>query len=256
MEAKITSVYDEGAIEATQLIGAKGFSVLIEADGKRVLFDTGLRGRYLLHNLNYLEIEPDSIDAVVVSQAFADNSCGLDNLLKARTSPVDVYAMPGTYDGKKGLLSKGPSISEENLEKAVFHDTGSDWVEVVPGVSVTPAITTSDGYNETFLVVAATMLTVISGRGFGGPEEVVRMVSDRYGRRVRAFVGGVQLEKKKKPIAERYAMFFRDNGVTELYLNHNTGRDGMTNLRVHLGLRGVHDFYVGSTYNCEANYSQ
>lgn len=252
MEVKITSVYDEGSLEGTQLIGAKGFAVLVEAGGKRVLFDTGLRDRYLLHNLNFLDVEPDSIDAVVVSQAFPDNSRGLDGFLKARENPVDVYAPAGIYEGKKGFLSGSVGISDENRPKAVLHGIGEDWTEIFPGIVATPAIVSDDGYREVFLVAEGPLLTVISGRGYGGPRGVVEAVSKRYNRNVRAFVGGILLEKKKKPVAEEYAIFLRDNNVTELYLNHDTGRDGMTNLRVHLGLKAVNDFYVGSTFNCEA----
>jgi hypothetical protein len=36
--------------------------------------------------------------------------------------------------------------------------------------------------------------------------------------------------------------------IPELYINHCVGRDGMVNLRVHLGLDGVNDFYVGNVY--------
>ena len=54
MNAKITCVYDEGSLPKTNLIGAKGFSVMVESEGKRLLFDTGLRGRYLMHNMGVL----------------------------------------------------------------------------------------------------------------------------------------------------------------------------------------------------------
>ena len=54
MGAVITCIYDEGSLEDTPLIGAKGFSVMVERDGRRVLFDTGLRDRYLKHNMENL----------------------------------------------------------------------------------------------------------------------------------------------------------------------------------------------------------
>ncbi len=69
MTAKITCAYDEGSIPGTSLIGAKGTSMLVEKDGKKILFNTGLRDRYLSHNMDYLDIDPESIDMVVVSQS-------------------------------------------------------------------------------------------------------------------------------------------------------------------------------------------
>ena len=247
MEAKITCVYDEGAREDTSFIGAKGTAFLIDIGGKRVLFDTGLRHRYLLHNLEYMDIPVDSIDVVVVSQTHPDNSRGLNGFLTQRTKPIDVYCPEGLYNNKPSAISKKPGISEENIPKAVFHNLGG-WMEIVPGVTVTPYYTYSDGYRESFLVVEGSNLAVISGRGWGGPAQVLDDVYQKFGRKVRTFIGSVFLEKVKKPVPENYANQFSDAGVTDIYLNHCTGRDGMTGIRVVLGLKGVSDFYVGDVY--------
>lgn len=246
MKARITCVYDEGALENTSFIGAKGTSFLIDIEGKRVLFDTGLRNKYLLHNLEYLEVSPDSIDAVVISQSHPDNCRALDGLLGARSSPLDVYCPAGLYGGKAGMFSRSVGISDDNRDRVVFHDLGG-WIEVVPGVTVTPSVVYDDGYSESFLVVEGGQLTVVSGRGVMGPAPVIDMVSSRFNRQVRAFYGSVLLEKMKKPVAEAYAKVFSNEGVTDLYLNHCTGLSGMTNLRVHLGLKGVKDLYVGQS---------
>ena len=68
MKASVRCVYNEGSQPGTPYIGAKGFSLLIEVDGERTLFGTGLRGRYLIHNTDHLEIDADSIDRIVISQ--------------------------------------------------------------------------------------------------------------------------------------------------------------------------------------------
>lgn len=242
MEATITSVYDEGSLEDTPLIGAKGFSVMVERDGRRVLFDTGLRDRYLKHNMENLEIDPESIEAVVISQAHPDNCRALDGFLDMRGSPVDVYAPEGLYGGKKGMFSNSVGITDENRAKVnLRNDEG--WFEVIPGVTVTPMLG-----SERFLVVQGRRLTVVSGRGAEGPARVLDAVKDRFGRYPDAFVGAVLLEKKKKPVAEAYAADFTSRNVGMLYLNHCVGRDGILNLRTHLGLKGVDEFYVGTVY--------
>lgn len=242
MAVTITGVYDEGAMEDTPLIGAKGFSVLIDDDGRRVLVDTGLRGRYLKHNLENLDVDPESVEAVVVTQAHPDNSRGLDGFLDMRASAVKVYAPAGLYDSKCGLLGRSVGISDENRPKADI-DVGEGWIEVTPSVTVTPYVG-----GERFVVVKGKRLTVISGRGASGPSAALEAVRDRFGRYPDAFVGSVLLEKAKKPVAEAYANDFLASGCGMLYLNHSTGRDGMVNLRVHLGLKGVEDFYVGSVF--------
>ena len=70
-------------------------------------------------------------------------------------------------------------------------------------------------------------------------------VRQRFGRDAKSFVGAILLEKRKKPVAEAYAQELDACGCTDLHLNHCTGRDGMTNMRVHFGLTGVDEFYVG-----------
>lgn len=246
MEAKVTCVYDEGALENTPLIGAKGFSVMVERDGKRVLFDTGLRNRYLKHNMENLEIDPESIDAVVISQSHPDNCRALDGFLDMRQSTIPVYAPEGLYSGSNGFLSKSIGISDENRGKVEFrNDEG--WIEVFPGITFTPFLS-SDRGSERFLVVEGKGLMVISGRGIEGPGRALDAVHDRFNRNVGTFIGAVLLEKAKKPVAEMYANDFSSRGCTNLMLNHCTGRDGMTNLRVHLGLKGVDEFYVGTVY--------
>lgn len=246
MDATITSVYDEGSLEDTPLIGAKGFSVLVERDGRRVLFDTGLRDRYLKHNLENLEVDPESIDAVVISQAHPDNCRALDGLLDMRETPVDVYAPAGLYAGSRGIFSGSIGLSEENRPKArLIEDEG--WVEVSPGITITPMCQFAKG-SERYLVVEGRRLNVISGRGIEGPAKAMELVFSRHNRYPDAFVGAVLLEKAKKPVAEAYAAEFSSRNCGILRLNHCTGRDGMLNLRTQLGLHGVDEFYVGTVY--------
>ena len=247
MDATITSVYDEGAVEHTQLIGAKGFSALVDVDGRRFLVDTGLRDRYLSHNLDYLDVDPASVEAVIITQSHPDNSRALGGLLRMRGEPLKVYAPEGLYEGRKGFLSYSTGLSDEDRPKALL-DHSDGWIEPAPGVTVTPYIRSDDGWAERFVVVQGRRLTVVSGRGVGGPARVLDMVRDRFGRYPDAFVGSVLLEKRKKPVAELYASDFSSRGCSVLHLNHCTGRDGMVNLRTHLGLRGVDEFYVGMTY--------
>ena len=246
--SKITCVYDEGAKENTSLIGARGSAFAVETDEGIVLFDTGLRGRYLVHNLDIIGIQPGEIRAVVISQDNPDNARGLDGLLKLRESPLDVYAMPGMYEGRPGLLSKSAGVSEESRRMAVFH-AEDGWAEIVPGVLRTPYYEFGKGYREAFLVVDTPRgLAVVSGFGAEGPERVLSEVEAHLGRKARAFIGSVFLEKKKKKEAEAYAGSFAAHGVEDICLNHSTGRNGMTNVRVCLGLKAVKDFYVGYTY--------
>ena len=245
MGAKITCVYDEGSKPATSLIGAKGTSMLVEKDGKRILFNTGLRDRYLVHNMEHLEIDAATIDMVVVSQSNPCDSGALNGLLKLREQPIDVFCPTGLY-GNRSFLSRSVGISDSNKDKAVFHDIG-EWMELAPGIHLTPYYYDAKGYGETFMVVqSGSRIALLSGRGSCLPDKVIADVKERFGKYPDAFIGPVMLEKKKKPVAKEYADTL--SVIPDLYINHCVGRDGMVNLRVNLGLEGVSDFYVGDSY--------
>jgi 7,8-dihydropterin-6-yl-methyl-4-(beta-D-ribofuranosyl)aminobenzene 5'-phosphate synthase len=57
----------------------------------------------------------------------------------------------------------------------------------------------------------------------------------------------VHIGNKEKAKAEAIASLFTERNCNVLYLNHCTGVKGMMYLRTVLGLKGVNDFYVGST---------
>lgn len=78
---KITVVYDNLAVKA-ELKTGWGFSSLIETDhAQSILFDTGADGAALLYNMKLLDIDPESIQAVVISHAHGDHTGGLSDIL-------------------------------------------------------------------------------------------------------------------------------------------------------------------------------
>jgi len=80
---KITIVYDNQAKEG--LKSGWGFSCLIEARQK-ILFDTGDSGENLIYNLRQLDIQPESVAAVVISHNHWDHIGGLKEFLKLNNS--------------------------------------------------------------------------------------------------------------------------------------------------------------------------
>jgi len=72
---QITIVYDNEA--NASLKSGWGFSCLIETEEK-ILFDTGDSGEKLIYNLRQLNIQPESIDAVVISHNHWDHTGGLE----------------------------------------------------------------------------------------------------------------------------------------------------------------------------------
>ena len=90
---KITIIYDNTAWDS-RLIGDWGFSCLVEAHGKKILFDTGAKGDILLNNMKTLDINPLQIDSVFISHNHWDHTGGLADILQMVQVPVYV---PGSF---------------------------------------------------------------------------------------------------------------------------------------------------------------
>jgi len=67
-----------------------GFSCLIEADNKKILFDTGDKHSGLLYNMKKLGIDPKDIEIVVISHNHWDHTGGLNGFLKENGNKAKV----------------------------------------------------------------------------------------------------------------------------------------------------------------------
>ena len=85
---KVTIIYDNTAW-GKNLKSDWGFSCLVEAFGKKILFDTGAKPDILMYNMKKLNIDPLRIDEVFISHSHWDHTGGLSYFLSL--NPVTVY---------------------------------------------------------------------------------------------------------------------------------------------------------------------
>lgn len=114
---KITIVYDNEA--NVGLKSGWGFSCLIEAKEK-ILFDTGDSGENLIYNLRQLNIQPESIAAVVISHNHWDHTGGLKEFSKlnsdAKVFPPKSFSKPTEISpGVHSTGALGELIKEQSL---------------------------------------------------------------------------------------------------------------------------------------------
>ena len=81
-----------------------GLSLLIEACGKRVLFDTGQSGLFLV-NASEMGIDP-SVDFCIISHGHYDHAGGIDALLDSCDVPV--FAGEGFFGCRLSMTDSGP----------------------------------------------------------------------------------------------------------------------------------------------------
>jgi len=113
---KITIIYDNKTWEEG-LKADWGFSCLVEAYDKKILFDTGANGSILLHNMQRLNIDPAIIEEVFISHAHGDHTGGLPELLRINNA-VKVYipvSCPEPPGASEVVRVKEPFKIHENI---------------------------------------------------------------------------------------------------------------------------------------------
>ena len=131
---------------ADQGVGEWGFSALVEADGRRILFDTGNRPETVLQNARELGIDLSTVTDVVLSHHHADHTGGLLVLRQelARKSPAAlsrIHVAPGIFLSRRHPGSEeeaNPTIaikSPMEASGAVFLEHRTP-VEIFPGIWV------------------------------------------------------------------------------------------------------------------------
>jgi 7,8-dihydropterin-6-yl-methyl-4-(beta-D-ribofuranosyl)aminobenzene 5'-phosphate synthase len=94
-ECKITVLCENSVAGPFGLTGEHGWAAYVEADGLKILFDTG-QGQGIISNSFILGTDLRKIDAVVLSHGHYDHTSGLPQVLQIRGT-VPVYAHPDIF---------------------------------------------------------------------------------------------------------------------------------------------------------------
>ena len=96
---KITIIYDNTSRD--RRLGADwGFACLVEAYGRKILFDTGANGNILLNNMKYLGIVPSDITDIFISHDHWDHTGGLEAITGLNKS---TWFLPETFQPTRGV---------------------------------------------------------------------------------------------------------------------------------------------------------
>ncbi len=88
--------------------GSRGNSTFIETQYARILVDVGLSAKKIEDYLKSIEIDPDSIDSIVLTHAHTDHVRGVGQL--AHKYKLPIYAHPETLDAITPKLKQGQKI--------------------------------------------------------------------------------------------------------------------------------------------------
>jgi 7,8-dihydropterin-6-yl-methyl-4-(beta-D-ribofuranosyl)aminobenzene 5'-phosphate synthase len=264
MKIKITTLSENTA--DLGYLGEWGLSMFIEADGLKVLFDTGA-GIAVTHNAQLMGIDLSKIDRIVLSHGHRDHTGGLRDVLRAAGKKVEVIAHPDIWASKYSRRGKNPEqfsglpFRRELLENlgarfnltrkpvrltGSFLTTGeipmlSDYEEIDTGLfDKKSGEMLPDELNDDLALVADTDygLVVILGCAHHGIINTLRHAQKLTGKElIYAAIGGTHLlnasaERLKKTAAELQQM-----GVQYLGVSHCTGFEASAYLAREFGER-------------------
>jgi 7,8-dihydropterin-6-yl-methyl-4-(beta-D-ribofuranosyl)aminobenzene 5'-phosphate synthase len=264
--------------------GEWGFSALIEADGHRILVDTGAHPETVLQNAHDLNVDLSDVQEVILTHNHDDHVTGLLTLrremMKKNPAALSVVHVA------KGIFYSRPSAQGESnsmiaIRKA-YEATGgrfiehSDGADIFPGAwltgpvprkypernwSVSGKVQTPDGLVEDTipedqaLVLDTTQgLVVLTGCGHAGIVNILTYAATKFpGRRVDAVIGGLHLFPASDEQLDWTGDEFKQFKVANLLGAHCTGIEAVYRLRQRVGLtrRTAVVGAVGSTFTLD-----
>jgi 7,8-dihydropterin-6-yl-methyl-4-(beta-D-ribofuranosyl)aminobenzene 5'-phosphate synthase len=251
-------------------IGEWGFAALVEAEGHRILFDTGARPRTVLDNARELGVDLASVEEVVLSHNHSDHTGGLVTLRRelSKANPqalARAHVAPGIFWERPG---DDPAESAVQVKRD-YEALGGRFVEhagpseIFPAVWLTgpvprvhpernwsstgqvrsPQGLVEDTIPESQALVVDTDegLVVVSGCGHAGIvntlEYARKSVRDT---RIDAALGGFHLFRATDEQLAWTGEKLRALGVANLVGAHCTGIEAVFRLRQSVGLDRRH----------------
>ena len=245
-------------------IGEWGFSAMIEADGKRILFDAGSRENTVLQNAKELNINLDNIDNIYLSHNHKDHTGGLITLKKeypnsfknAHVGEGIFYSRPNSEGDDNYILSNKNTL--ENLGiKFIIHKNPT---QLIPGLwttgqvprkydeknwsGVSKMIDSKGNIVEDIIPEDQSLffdtengIVLISGCGHAGLANTLDYVQKIIpGRPIYKIIGGFHLLKLNNDKLEWTAKKMREAGVNYFVGAHCTGLNSTYSIRNFLGL--------------------
>jgi 7,8-dihydropterin-6-yl-methyl-4-(beta-D-ribofuranosyl)aminobenzene 5'-phosphate synthase len=262
-------------------VGEWGFSALVEADGHRVLVDTGSRPETVLQNAREMGIDLSDVKEVILTHNHGDHVGGLmtlrRELMKKNPAALSVAHVA------TGIFYSRPTPKGEDNEmiaiRKEYEATGGKFIEHADGVEIFPGawlsgpvprkypehnwsvkgkVETPQGLvedtipeDQSLVLNTPQGLVVVTGCGHAGIVNILTYATSQYADRpVYGVIGGLHLFPAKDEQVDWTADEFKQFKVANVLGAHCTGIEAVYRLRERAGLtrKSAVVATVGSTF--------
>lgn len=200
-----------------------GFSCLIEGTENTILFDTGTQGGILLHNVNQLNVDIETVKQIVISHNHGDHTGGLSTILDINHD-VSVY-LPISFPHE---FVK----SVENKQAQVI--SVEEPLEICENVFSTGEM--GDRIKEQSLIINHHKgLIIVTGCSHQGIVNILKHAKKLLNRPIYMVFGGFHLGGTPDEELNDIVQSFQDIGVEKCGATHCTGERAIALFRKAFG---------------------
>ncbi len=256
MSLKITTLIENTQGEHLGLKTEHGISFFIEADDRKIVFDTGSSDSFI-YNSELLNIELSDTDFVVLSHGHYDHSGGLKSLINV-TDGFKLYVGDGFFNEKYALRNnsyeflgndfnesylKKKSIDYEVLKNQVTQITDSVYIitsfeRTFDDEIINPRFVVrkdnrfiKDDFSDELMIAVDTHygLVIVLGCSHPGVKNMISTAVNHLKRPVYAVIGGTHLVESKGEALQKSVKYIIDE-VEVIGVSHCTGQEAMNEL--------------------------
>ena len=256
---KITSLIENNHGQAEDLEAEHGLAILIEVDGKKILFDTGQSGAFI-DNAKKLGINLKDLDSVIISHGHYDHSGGFVRLVEEIKPRIKLYLGEGFFTPKYSLREKGHYeytgnafdqgfLDDHQIETKVIKDEIDDLSEnlfvmtdflrdsAFENTNQTMFLKEEDQFKKDLFsdeiaigIKSDQGLVILVGCSHVGIVNILETFTQRTGLPIYAVIGGLHLVKEDDEKINTIIDYLKEKEIKIIGACHCTGKQGETML--------------------------
>ncbi len=207
-----------------------GFSCLIKVGNESILFDTGGNADIFISNFNKMNIDPASINTVMISHDHWDHTAGIEEFYGLNKKPP-LYLLSSFSEGTKNSAGQaGANISP--IDKPT---------EILPGCLTTGEMPTNRAnlYEHSLFINSDKGTIIITGCAHAGIVNIIEKCREMLGNEIYYVLGGFHLFETPEDEVQAIVRGCLDLNINYISPCHCTGETAINMFHKSFGTRFI-----------------